>query len=471
MHSHADRIPPPAAKGTANDGQRKGYLLDADTLKRLFHEHFPGAAEPFAVRSPGRVNLIGEHMDYNGLPVLPMAIEQAILVAFAPRTDGVIRMRNVDGRYPECVFDNARDLPRSAQGAWDNYCKAALQKLNAELNPETLPGMDMLFTSTLPVAAGLSSSSALVVACALCYLATLDHTIEHDISRLELAAHMATAEHYVGTRGGGMDQTCILNATPGNACKIDFFPIRVEQAPLPPDYAIVVCDSMVKVEKSGEALIRFNRGPRFCALGTALVERYLQQTMDEDIELDRLGDLWLGPLCLTYSEGAEIIDRAIPEDRLSLAEIARRLDMTPVKVKEEFLGEVPEPEEGFPLRARLRHQYTEFRRVEQARDALLEGDAKAFGRLMNESHQSCANDFGISSPELDSLVATARECGAIGARLTGAGFGGATVNLVPAKNVQDFIDAITQRYYGARPNFVGAAPVFVAQAAASAGYL
>lgn len=445
--------------------------MEANTLRAHFHEHFAGSGEPFVVRSPGRVNLIGEHMDYNGLPVLPMAIEQAILVAFLPRTDGVVRMRNLDPKYPEVVFENARDLPRSAQGSWDNYCKAALQKLNAELKPASLPGMDMLFTSTLPVAAGLSSSSALVVACALAYLAALDLSLGQDISRLELADHMASAEHYVGTRGGGMDQTCILNAEDGHACKIDFFPIRVESAPVPAGVSIVVCDSMVKVEKSGDALIRFNRGPRFCALGSALVEAYLQRTMDEDIELDRLGDLWLGPLCLTFREGADIIDRAIPEDRLSLEEVARRLRMTPEQVREEYLGEVPEPPDGFPLRARLRHQYSEYQRVEQARDALLDGDAKAFGALMNASHTSCADDFGISSPELDALVQAARDAGALGARLTGAGFGGATVNLVPAKKVDEFIAEVTRRYYEGRPGYNGTPPVFVAHASPAAEYL
>lgn len=445
--------------------------MEANTLRSLFTEHFPGSAHPFVVRSPGRVNLIGEHMDYNGLPVLPMAIEQAILVAFAPRADGVVRMRNLDEKYPEIVFENVRDLPRAAQGSWENYCKAALQKINTVRAPEVLPGMDMLFTSTLPVAAGLSSSSALVVACALCYLAALDVTVGEDMTRLELAEHMATAEHYVGTRGGGMDQTVILNAQAGHACKIDFFPVRVENAPVPSGMAIVVCDSMVKVEKSGDALIRFNRGPRFCALGSALVEAHLQSAMDPDIELERLGDLWLGPLCLTYREGAALIDQAIPEDHLSLETVARRLGKSADEVREQYLGEVPEPPEGFPLRARLRHQYTEFNRVEKARDALLDDDAALFGSLMNESHQSCADDFGISSPELDALVLAARESGALGARLTGAGFGGATVNLVPAGDVASFITGVTQRYYASRLAPGQDAPIFVAHASDPAGYL
>ncbi|MBI1318282.1 MAG: galactokinase [Candidatus Hydrogenedens sp.] len=445
--------------------------MTADTLRKLFHERYPSQSEPFVCRAPGRVNLIGEHMDYNGLPVLPMAIRQEILIAFAPRTDSRVVMQNVEPRFSPVEFENAATITRSAQGSWDNYTKAAFQKLNAELEPEHFPGVDMLVSSTLPTAAGLSSSSALVVASALVYLAVLDQILEEDITRLELADMMAEAEHYVGTRGGGMDQTCILNALDGHACKIDFFPLRVEAPPIPEGAAIVVCDSTVKVEKSGDALLRFNRGPRFCALGTALVERYLQDAIDEDIEIDRLGDIWLGPLCLTMDEGAGYIDAAIPEDRLTLAEIAKRLEMKPAKVASLYLEDMPEPEGGYPLRAMLRHQYSEFARVELARDALLANDTEEFGRLMNESHQSCADDFFISSRELDALVGAAREAGALGSRLTGAGFGGATVNLVPEQEVERFVERVGQLYYRDFLGRDGEPPIFVAHPSDGAGYL
>ena len=444
--------------------------MSPDELRRHFATAYPDQAEPRVCRAPGRVNLIGEHMDYNGLPVLPMAIAEEILIAFAPRDDAKIVLKNTSDRYPAREFDNVQDIPPSGQGSWENYCKAAVQKINAELRPERLHGMDLMVTSTLPEAAGLSSSSALVVANAIAYLAVLGHELDGDISRLQLADWMASAEHYVGTRGGGMDQTCILNAKASHACKIDFFPLRVESPPIPEDAAIVVCDSQVRVEKSGEALLRFNRGPRFCALGTALVEKHLQAEMDSEIEIDRLGDLWLGPLCLTMEEGAEFVDQAIAEERLSLAEIAARLELSTEQVVEDYLMEVPEPPEGFPLRAMLRHQYTEYARVELARDALLGGNTESFGDLMNESHTSCANDFFISSRELDDLVAAARNAGALGARLTGAGFGGATVNLVPMDQVDTFIQQVGHAYYGIDPG-EPVPPIFVARPSDGAGYL
>jgi len=445
--------------------------LEIQDLERQFWTAFPGAKEPEICRSPGRVNLIGEHTDYNGLPVLPMAIRQEILAAFRPREDRCIQMRNCDPSFPEKTFENGPDLPPSPPGEWDNYCKAAIQGINAHFKVKSFRGMDMLLTSTLPIAAGLSSSSSLVVACALAYLQTLGLRLDTDISRLELAELMAEAEHYVGTRGGGMDQAVILNSVLNHACKIDFFPLRVEVAPLPEDCAIVVCDSLVKVRKSGAELAKYNAGPRTCALACALVEQQLKKDFGAEVEIDRLGDLWYGPLCLTSKEVEELFERAVPKPALSITEAAARLKCTPQQVRDRWLGDLPEPNSGFHVQARLRHQLTEYRRVETARDALLAGDSELFGQLMNASHESCANDFQISSPELDTLVAAARDAGAMGARLTGAGFGGATVNLVPKTICHDFIDQITEVYYRQYKHYDGEAPVFVAHANDGANYL
>ncbi len=332
--------------------------------------------------------------------------------------------------------------------------------------------MYLLVESTLPIAAGLSSSSALVVGCALAYLHALGIALGEDgISRLELAELLAEAEHYVGTRGGGMDQTVILNGDAGHGCKIDFFPLRVELTPLPEDCAIVVCDSMVKVQKSGAALDRYNAGPRQCALACALVGQLVREEFGEEVTIERLGDLWYGDLCLTYLEVEDLCLRAVPSPRTTLTEAALRLNMDEETVRARYLGALPEPAGGFPLMARLRHQRTEYRRVERARDALLAGDSKTFGDLMNTSHTSCAQDFEISGPELEALVTAARRHGAWGARLTGAGFGGATVNLVPHEALDRFLAGLTDSYYRQYRGFDGEPPVFVAVPCEGAGYL
>ncbi len=445
--------------------------MEVDALCKQFAEVFPGNPTPSVCRAPGRVNLIGEHTDYNGLPVLPIAIGEEIRIAFIPRSDHLIALDNVSPDFPAVDFENKSHIPPAQGGVWHNYCRAAIQGLNQALGVHSFPGMNLLLCSTLPMASGLSSSSALVVAFALAYLHRLGYVLERDISRLALAELLAEAEHYVGTRGGGMDQAAILNGEMGHACKIDFFPLRVECAPLPSDCVIMVCDSMVKVKKSGDALVRYNAGPLACALACALVEKQVQEEYSDEITLTRLGDLWFGPLCLTFSEVRTLFEAAVPEEHVSLGWITKRLQLSEAEVRERWLRDFPEPETGFALAARLRHQLTEFQRVEAARDALQMGEAATFGALMNASHQSCAQDFAISSPELDALVQAAHEGGALGARLTGAGFGGATVNLVPATEVETFVETVTVQYYRQYRGYDGTPPIFVAHAHAGAGYL
>ena len=438
-------------------------------LTEAFHKAFPGAGAPKCFRAPGRVNLIGEHTDYNGLPVLPMTLAQEIRIAVAPRRDGRVLLRNADAAFAPMEFVNSDTLSPSAPGSWDNYAKAAVAGINHALAPAGRPGFCMLAESDLPSGAGLSSSSALVVACALAYLHALELELEQDVPRLKLAAMLAEAEHFVGTRGGGMDQAVILAGAAGRACKIDFFPLRVESVPLPDDCEVVVCDSTAKAEKSGAARALYNMNPRLCHLGCALARAKLSEEFGEDVQVERLGDLWYGPLCLTTREAESLFKRAVPEGPVPLAEIAELLGQKPEKVASQWLEEVPIVKGGYDILARLRHQAGEYRRVETARDALMAGDSTALGRLMNESHASCRDNLGISTPELDRLTETALEAGALGARLTGAGFGGATVNLVPADRVERFVATVERRYYGEYLGRVGNAPIFTAHTSPGAG--
>jgi N-acetylgalactosamine kinase len=450
-------------------------MLDVEKLKGQFHAAYPENGEPAVCRAPGRVNLIGEHTDYNGLPVLPMTIDTGIYVAFAPRKDALVRMRNVDVAFPDVEFTNDAAIASSPTGSWDNYCKAAVQGLNRHLKLARFPGMDMLVSGDIPISAGLSSSSALVVACALAYLRVTGKTLGKDMPRLELAEVLAEAEHYVGTRGGGMDQATIMLGGQDAACKIDFFPLRYEKVPLPTGYAVVVSNSLVKATKTGDALHRYNAGPRLSQLICALVGRQIERKYGAGVTISRLGDLVYGDLCLTIEEVQELFAQTFPAKRTTLDEAARQLDMKPQEVRDKWLGALREPESGFPLQSRARHQLTEYRRVEAARDALLEGNAALLGELMNASHESCARDYEVSCPELDVLTSIARNAGALGSRLTGAGFGGCTVSLVRDKTVDEFCDIVRRKYHvehlGPRADGYPQPHIFTARASAAAGYV
>ncbi len=451
-------------------------MVNAKDLEARFFESYPEAGDAMICRAPGRINLIGEHTDYNGLPVLPMTIDKYVWIVFAPREDGRIHLCNADRAFAPREFANVPDIAPSPPGSWENYCKAAVQGLNHYFGTKAFPGMDMYVAGSIPIAAGLSSSSALVVASALAYLRVLGKSLGRDMSRLALATLLADAEHYVGTRGGGMDQAAILLGKQDMALKIDFFPLRLQEVPLPDGHEIVCCNSLVQARKTGEVLHRYNEGPRLCRLICALVELQAQKDFGEEVKLSRLGDLWHGHLCLTDDEATDLFDRAIPNGGTTIAEAADMLGTTPEDIRGRWLGDLHEPPGGFPLRARARHQLTEYQRVEMARDAMLANDAQELGRLMNDSHSSCARDYQISCRELDYLVTTAREAGASGSRLSGAGFGGSTVNLVPAEILEDFCDAIDKGYYREymaleKTAEDGAAPCFAVRAAPAADYL
>lgn len=444
-----------------------------DSVHQLFSAAFPGET-PRLCRAPGRINLIGEHVDYCGLSVLPMAVSREIVVAYAPSASDEVTLANVDPAFSEVRFANAAQLEPSPDGAWDNYVKAAVQGVNDHFRVAKPPGFQAVFGGNIPGAAGLSSSSAMVVAASLVYLDVLGKRIGEDITRIELANLLAEAEYFVGTRGGGMDQAIILLGKAGHACKIDFGPLRAEHVPLFEGHCFVACNSLVKSEKSGDMRHRYNAGPYTARLIRALVEKQLRTDYDEDIALANLGDLWFGPLCMRDSEVADLFDATFPTDRMTLKEAGHRLGLSEADLRKRFIEDLCEPEGGFRLKARARHILTEFGRVEMARDLLLAGDdPEAFGALMDASHRSCAEDYQVSCPELDALTQAAREAGALGARMTGAGFGGCTVNLVPEANLDCFFAGVEKAYYR---GFLGMAElppdaIIVAEAASGAGLL
>ncbi len=388
----------PGAYPGVRDGDADPALVH---LGDVFGERFGGPPSHLS-RAPGRVNLIGEHTDYNDLPVLPMALQREVKVAYRGRDDEVVRVANVSGEFAPVEFRVGPGIERSAPGHWGNYVKAPFDELARRFGIRK--GLDGVVTSDLPVASGLSSSSALVNAVGI----ALTQVSGLALGPLELADIMAEAERYTGTRGGGMDQAVSMAADSGHATRIDFAPLRMRSIAIPSEWRIVVADTGVRAEKSGRAQEAYNARRRECEEALAHVVA--------NVGLERSGGS-----DMTYPA---MLDTLGFDGALAAGEAA--LD-------------------GKLLR-RFRHVVTEARRVDQAEVALSTGDAEGFGALMIGSHDSLRDDYGVSSPELDALVACAREGGAAGARLTGAGFGGCIVALAVSDTVAGVLDAIRTGY-------------------------
>jgi galactokinase len=362
-----------------------------------------GPGEDFLVAAPGRVNLIGEHIDYHNLPVMPIAMRRAIRIAWRPRRDS--RIVAAAPAYGRREFDWTPSLTPAPAGDWENYLRAAAQAVAGKWGAG--PGIDAAVTADLPAAAGLSSSSALIVAVTLALLRARGASATFE----ELMEVLPEGEHFVGTRGGGMDHAASLDSRAGCASLIGFAPVTLRPVPVPKDWAFLVAHSMTTAEKSGAAREEYN--VRRAAGYFALV---------------RLG----------YSDYRKVLAETDPES------LAARLDAGPQR--DSFL-----------------HTVTEARRVHQAAAALEAGDAVRFGRLLNASHVSMRDQLRISTAALDRLVDDAVAAGALGARLTGAGFGGCAVVFCLRQDVDRVRQGLVARYYADRPGFDPASHLILAE--------
>ena len=382
------------------------------------------------VVAPGRVNLVGEHIDYNGLAVLPMAVDRAVRIDFEPVDEPVVRLGST---APGCKpFELRLDRPigRARKGDWSNYVRAAAwglagwggtppvdgsgagpkpsderRRCRDSLTPgagRPLRGFDGQVDSNVPIASGLASSSALVVATALALLEANDAALPP----LHLAETMAKAERFTGPQGGGMDQAACLCGVADHAIRIDFDPLRTTPVLVPADWRWIVASSLVRAQKSREAMEGYNTRTRECreALDRLLADASFRRAGGE------AG--WSYRQLIRAFETTELLDRA-----------ARSV--------------------GPRLLPRFRHVVTEGRRVTEAQRAMVEGRMREFGGLMVASHESLRDDYQVSTPALDEIVTVALDAGAAGARLTGAGFGGCAVVLCSERTAPTVAEALT----------------------------
>lgn len=349
------------------------------------------------------MNLIGEHVDYCGLPVLPMAIPQSAWMLVRPRDDAKVRLADCRGDFPPVEFGIEREIAPAPPGDWGNYPRAAVQALVARFG--ALYGIDAALCSDIPPASGLSSSTALVIAAALALLDRNDLPIEPG----PLATLLAQGERYVGTQGGGMDQAIVLGARAGTAARVSFNPLRLGYVRVPAGWRVVVASSLLQARKSGAARRAYNQRPQEAREALAIVAARVGAS----------GAAWTHERLLAEFGAGRLVD----------------------------LGH-----EALPptLLRRWRHVVTEAARVEDAIAAMTSGDLTRFGRLLSESHASLRDDLEVSRPELDELADLALEAGAAGARLTGAGFGGCIVAVVAQETEPAVRARLLDRYYGPR---------------------
>ncbi len=345
--------------------------------------------------APGRVNLLGEHVDYNQGMVLPVAIDREVRLLAAPTTDGLVRLHALDlGQDVAFRLDQLgqkRDLQGNPFPHWAQYPAGVAWSLMQAGLP--LAGMQAVYRANIPIGAGLSSSAAVEVAFATAWQVLMDVKLE----KLALAMLCQRAENeYVGVRSGLMDQFASACGLEGHVLYLDTRSLDWSAYPLPPGTTIIIADSGIRRSLASSA---YNDRRAACEQAVQVLKTYLP-------DVQSLRDV-------STVEFAAYSTYLPPE-------IARRAE----------------------------HVVKEIHRVEQAVIALKLGDVHRFGGFMFACHKSLRDLYEVSIPELDSLVEIARRLpGIYGARLTGAGFGGCTVNLVQEAQASTFAEQLHDQYY------------------------
>ena len=378
--------------------------MNKEKMVELFKEEYGvNDKEVFTFLSPGRVNLIGEHIDYNGGFVFPAALTVGIYGALTLRDDNKIRMRskNVAG---EVIVNLDEELAYKKEDDWGNYPKGVIKELLDR--GHKIGGMDILFCSNLPDGAGLSSSAALEVLMAYIVLYLENQDKVEEIDRVEVARLCQKVENqFIGVNCGIMDQFAVALGKQDNAILLDCNSLYYEYAPLKlGNYSLVIMNTNKRRELADS---KYNERRGECEKALEIINSHKEEK--------------LANLCeATVEDINEFIEDEI-------------------------------------IKKRAIHVVTENERVKKSMEALKDNDIKAFGKLMTASHISLEKDYEVTGLHLDTLVHEALKIeGCIGARMTGAGFGGCAISLVEEDKVEEFKEKVSENYEkitGIRPSF------------------
>ena len=458
-----------------------------DALLKTFKANY-GHSPQFVSRSPGRVNIIGEHIDYSLYSVLPMAITADALLAVSTIDDNAsttsfkIKVSNVlSSKFPAHEFDIPyKDVEIDAKvHEWTNYFKSGLRGALEILRKKHGPGfqprsMEVLMDGTVPAGGGLSSSAAFVSASAL---AVMFANGETEVDKTQLTELAIVSERAVGVNSGGMDQSASVFSLQGSALFVSFVPsLTARPVYFPktsPELSFVIAQSFVAADKHVTGPVCYNLRVVECSLAAAYLSAVLNKSPSSlpsdsgplGISLRGFHNAYFAksatPIEEQLVELISLTKATLPQEGYTREEIAQVIGMSVPALEERFTSKFPIRAEKFKLQQRALHVFSEALRVLQFMDILenpsshLDADFgsstatfnQKLGDLMNQTQESCSKVYECSCPELDEMCAIARRAGSYGSRLTGAGWGGCSVHLVPADKVDAVKEAWEREYY------------------------
>lgn len=409
-------------------------------LKNTFETKF-GEAPLFYACAPGRVNLIGEHIDYCGYSVLPMAIEQNILAAVSVNNSGMIQLANTNPQYKDFTVSCSEDIAIDRDNPkWHYYFLCGVKGIQETFGIAQLAAMSCVVDGTIPPSSGLSSSSALVC----CAGIVTTEANKKSLSKVTLAEICAKCERYIGTEGGGMDQSISFLAEKGTAKLIEFQPLRATDVKLPDGAVFVISNCCVEMNKA--ATSHYNIRVVECRIATKILAQARRLDSSRLLKLAQVQT----ELKASLEEMLALVDEVLHPEPYSREEICKALCITEEKLSTDLLSANTQHMTHFKLYQRAKHVYSEAARVLQFKSVCDSGPSESvqlLGELMNQSHASCRDLYECSCPELDQLVDICLKSGAVGSRLTGAGWGGCAVSMVPSERVESFLQAVRDAYY------------------------
>lgn len=461
---------------------------------KSFEETY-GSKPTFVSRSPGRVNLIGEHIDYADFSVLPLAIDVDMLCAVKvlDEKNPSITLSNADKRFAQRKFDLPLDgsfvTIDPSVSDWSNYFKCGLHVAHEflkEIAPEKfakapLAGLQVFCQGNVPTGSGLSSSAAFICAVALAVIkANMGES--YKVSKKDLTRITVVAEHFVGVNNGGMDQAASVCGEEDHALYVEFKPeLKATAFKFPSlkndDVSFVIANTLVVSNKFETAPTNYNlRVVEVTAAANVLAAKYgvvLKHVGASSLNKGNLRDFmnayytkyhnvpepWDGDVATgieRLSKMIELVEETFgnKKEGFTVEETATALNSSKEEVTKDYLTTFPVRFQTLKLYQRARHVYSESLRVLKALKVMTdtkfatdEEFFQTFGGLMNQSQESCDNLYECSCPETNEICKIALANGSFGSRLTGAGWGGCTVHLVPSSSVEKVKTALINQYY------------------------